>query len=132
MGGHHNLFFPAKDVTSCGRSAHEPAAKEYDIFLAQLKQRTKLLYEKPVVVKDLKLNRYILDKSLVAVNNRTVFSPGLLDMSGLYGFPTLLGFPRFLHGERGMRQKLGLPKAHPETHGSFVSLFIFPEGLISF
>lgn len=121
MRGHHGLYFPAKDVKSCGSSSHEPAAQEYEIFIAQLKRRTKLVYQKPVVIKDLNLHRYTLDKGLVTANNRTVFTEGLVDVSGVYGFPALVGFPRFLHGERGLGQRLGLPEADPEKHGSFVS-----------
>ena len=121
MGGHKGLYFPAKDVKSCGNSYNKPAAKEYEIFLPPLKRRAKILHEKPVIVNDLKIHRYTLDKSLVAANNKTVFTPGLLDMSGVYRFPVLVGFPRFLHGERGLGQRLGLQAADSEKHGSFVS-----------
>lgn len=124
MRGHQGLFFPAKDVSACGTN-YEPAAEEYEVFIAQLKRRTKFVYEKPVVVKDLKFHRYKLDKGLVTANNRTVFREGLLDLSRVYGFPVLLGFPRFLHGERGLGQRLGLPAGDPEKHESFVSLPTF-------
>ncbi|KAL9950866.1 hypothetical protein ACROYT_G043436 [Oculina patagonica] len=122
VSGHQGLFFPAKNVKSCGSSSQKPAVKEYEMFIPAIKQRTKILYEKPVVVKDLALQRYKVDTKFMAVNNRTVFTPGLLDMSGVHGFPVLLGFPRFLHGERGLGQRLGLPAADPEKHGSFVDI----------
>lgn len=53
-------------------------------------------------------------------NNRTVFTSGLLDMSGIYGFPVLAGFPRFLHGAQSLGKKIGIPAADPKKHGSFV------------
>ena len=41
-------------------------------------------------------------------------------MSGIYGFPVLTGFPRFLHGAQGLGKKIGIPAADPKKHGSFV------------
>lgn len=71
---------------------------------------------------DKPLHRFRLDKNqLVTVNNRTQFTSGLVDMSGVYGFPALVGFPHFLHGEESLVNNLGLPVADPEKHGSFVS-----------
>ena len=65
--------------------------------------------------------RFRLDKSLVTRNNRTVLTSGFVDMSSVYGFPALIGFPRFLHGEQGLGKRIGVPVADPEKHGSFVS-----------
>ena len=70
---------------------------------------------------DKPLHRFRLDKNLVTVNNRTQFTSGLVDMSGVYGFPALVGFPHFLHGQESLVNNLGLPVADPEKHGSFVS-----------
>ena len=41
-------------------------------------------------------------------------------MSGIYGFPVLTGFPRFLHGAQDLKKKIGIPVADPKKHGSFV------------
>ena len=75
------------------------------------------------------MHRYTLDKSALDVNNVTVFTKGVFDVSRVSGGPLFFSLPRFLHGG-SLHEELDLPAPEEKKHESFVSIRIFSGNFV--
>ena len=70
------------------------------------------------------MHRYSLDEAALEVNNVTVFTRGLFDVSKVLQGPIYASLPRFLYGDHALKGELDLPKPEEGMHGSFVSTVV--------
>ena len=81
-----------------------------------------ITYKEDVEVHDIPMHKYVLDKSALEVNNVTVFTQGIFDVTRVTKSPIYLSLPRFLYGDPSLYKDLGLSTPDAEKHESFVSV----------
>lgn len=75
------------------------------------------------------MHRYTLDKSALDINNVTVFTKAVFDVSRVLGGPLFFSLPRFLHSD-SLHEELNLPAPEEKKHESFVSIRIFSGNFV--
>lgn len=68
------------------------------------------------------MHKYRLEKRALEVNNVTVFTQGVFDVSRVLKSPIYLSLPGFLYGDRSLYKDVGLSTPDEEEYESFVSV----------
>ena len=76
------------------------------------------------------MHRYTLEKSALDVNNVTVFTKGVFDVSRVLRGPLFFSLPWFLHSD-SLHEELNLPPPEEKKHESFVSIRFFSDNFVS-
>ena len=92
--------------------------------MSQFRFAVPIDYKKDVEVYQIPMHRYVLGKSAVEVNNVTVFTQGVFDVTRIFGGPMYISLPGFLHGEPSLYKELNLPKPDVKKYESFVSIIV--------
>lgn len=77
----------------------------------------------------------MLGDNALKVNNVTVFTRGIFDVSRLFGGPLYVSLPRFFHADKSLHKELNLRSPRQNKHSSFVSIsgiYFFVSDFISF
>lgn len=118
--GYYIQFPGQKSLKSCktGYSRQEP---RYELFLTQLSFAVPVSYTEDVELHGIPMHRYTLDKSALDINNVTVFTKAVFDVSRVLGGPLFFSLPRFLHSD-SLHEELNLPAPEEKKHESFLSI----------
>lgn len=84
-----------------------------------------ITYKRDVKIDDIPMHRYVISESAVEVNNMTVFTKGVFDVSRVLKAPIYTSLPGFLYGEDSLYGDLGLPVPNEQKYGSYVSINIY-------
>ena len=68
------------------------------------------------------MHKYSLEKSALKVDNVTVFTRGVFDVSRVLESPVYLSLPGFLYGDPSLYKDVGLSTPDEEEYESFVSV----------
>lgn len=99
-------------------------AKSYELFITKFLLAVPITYKEDVEVHDIPMHKYVLDKSALEVNNVTVFTRGIFDVTRFTKGPIYASLPGFLHGDSSLFKELGLTAPDTEKYESFVSVYI--------
>ena len=80
-------------------------------------------------------HKYVLGDNALKVNNVTVFTSGIFDVSRLFDGPLHVSLPGFFHADKSLHKELDLPSPQPTKHSSFVSIsgtYFFVSDFICF
>ena len=67
-------------------------------------------------------HKYVLGDHALKVNNATVFTRGIFDVSRLLGGPLYVSLPGFFHADKSLHKELNLSLPQQNKYGSFVSI----------
>lgn len=120
--GYYIQFPGVKSLKACS-TKYTPTAKSYEIFITQFLFAIPVKYKEDVKIHDIPMHKYLLDESAVQVNNVTVFTKGIFDVTGVLGGPIYASLPGFLYGEPSLYKDLGLDTPDAQKYESLVSLY---------
>ena len=101
---------------------YTPLANSYELFITNFLIAVPVTYKEDVEVHDIPMHKYVLDKSALEVNNVTVFTRGIFDVTRVLGGPIYASLPGFLYGDPSLYKELDLSAPVSEEHESFVSV----------
>lgn len=114
--------FPGQESLKPCTTKYTRLASSYELFMTKFRFAVPIDYKKDVEVHQIPMHRYVLGKSAVEVNNVTVFTQGVFDVTRIFGGPMYISLPGFLYGEPSLYEELNLPKPDVKKHESFVSI----------
>lgn len=113
-----------KHLKACS-AIYTPASKKYELFVSTFRMAVPITYKRDVKIDDIPMHRYVISESAVEVNNMTVFTKGVFDVSRVLKAPIYASLPGFLYGEDSLYGDLGLPVPNEQKYGSSVSINIY-------
>ena len=116
--------FPGLESLKPCTTKYERLASSYELFMTQFRFAVPINYKKDVEVHQIPMHKYVLEKSAVEVNNVTVFTRGVFDVTRSFGGPMYISLPGFLHGEPSLYKEFNLPKPDVKKYESFVSIIL--------
>ena len=119
--GYYVQFPGLKTLKPC-TTKYAQQASSYELFLKEFSFAVPIDYKEDVEVHEIPMHKYVLGKSALEVDNVTVFTPGVFDVSRVLKAPIYVTLPRFLHGDPSLHTELNLPAPDTEKHESFVSI----------
>lgn len=102
-----------------------PSTKKYEYFVSSFRMAVPITYDRDVTIAGIPMNRYVISESAVEVNNMTVFTKGIFDVSRFLKGPIYASLPGFLYGEEPLFEDLGFPAPDEQKYGSYVSINIY-------
>ena len=120
--GYYVQFPGVKSLKPCS-TKYTPPANSYELFISQFLIAVPITYKEDVEVHDIPVHKYVLDKSALKVNNVTVFTRGIFDVTRVLQAPIYASLPGFLHGDSSLYKELNLSAPDAEEYESFVSVF---------
>lgn len=114
----------AKHLKACSAN-NTPSAKKYEYFVSSFRMAVPITYDRDVTIAGIPMNRYVISESAVEVNNMTVFTKGIFDVSRFLKGPIYASLPGFLYGEEPLFEDLGFPAPDVQKYGSYVSINIY-------
>ena len=126
---------PGQESLKPCTTTYSKLSSSYQIFLPQLLLAIPLTYKKDARVHGIPTHKYMLGDNALKVNNVTVFTRGIFDVSRLFGGPLYVSLPRFFHADKSLHKELTLPSPRQNKHSSFVSIsgiYFFVSDFISF
>ncbi|CAH3030946.1 unnamed protein product [Porites evermanni] len=118
--GYYIQFPGQKSLKPC-KTGYSRLASRYELFLTEFSFAVNVSHTQDVELHGIPMHRYTLDKSALDVNNVTVFTKGVFDVSRVSGGPLFFSLPRFLHGG-SLHEELDLPAPEEKKHESFLSI----------
>ena len=119
--GYYTQFPGKKSLKACS-TKYAPTENSYEIFISHFRFHVPVKYKEDVEIHEIPMHKYLLDEAAVEVNNVTVFTKGVFDVSRVLGGPIYASLPAFLYGEESLHKDLGLDKPTADKHESLVSL----------
>lgn len=119
--GYYIQFPGVKSLKACS-TKYTPLAEKYELFMSKFLFAVPITYKENVKVHDIPMHKYVLDKSALRVNNVTVFTRGIFDITRVIKGPIYASLPRFLYGDPSLYKDLDLSTPDAEEHESFVSV----------
>ncbi|KAL9953295.1 hypothetical protein ACROYT_G040691 [Oculina patagonica] len=119
--GYYVQFPGAKSLKACS-TKYTPLAKSYELFISTFLLAVPITYKEDVEVHDIPMHKYVLDKSALEVNNVTVFTRGIFDVTRVMKGPIYASLPGFLHGDPSLYKELDLNAPETEKYESFLSV----------
>lgn len=98
-------------------------ANSYEIFISAFLFAVPITYKEDVEVHDIPMHKYVLAKSALEVNNVTIFTRGVFDVSRVMKGPIYMSLPWFLYGDPSLYNDVGLSPPDAGKYESFVSVF---------
>ena len=119
--GYYIQFPGVKSLKACS-TKFAPLANSYELFISAFLFAVPITYKEDVEIHDIPMHRYGLEKSALEVNNVTVFTRGVFDVSRVLKSPVYLSLPGFLYGDSSLYQDVGLSTPDEGRYESFVSV----------
>lgn len=113
---------PGQESLKPCTTTYSKLSSSYQIFLPQLLLAIPLTYKKDARVHGIPTHKYMLGDNALKVNNVTVFTRGIFNVSRLFGGPLYVSLPRFFHADKSLHKELTLPSPRQNKHSSFVSI----------
>ncbi|XP_078355185.1 sensory neuron membrane protein 1-like [Oculina patagonica] len=119
--GYYVQFPGVKSLKACS-TKYTPLAKSYELSISTFLLAVPITYKEDVEVHDIPMHKYVLDKSALEVNNVTVFTRGIFDVTRVMKGPIYASLPGFLHGDPSLYKELDLNAPETEKYESFLSV----------
>lgn len=119
--GYYTQFPGKKSLRACS-TKYAPTENSYEIFISHFRFHVPVKYKEDVEIHEIPMHKYLLDEAAVEVNNVTVFTKGVFDVSRVLGGPIYASLPAFLYGEESLHKDLGLDKPTADKHESLLSI----------
>ena len=119
--GYYTQFPGVKSLKACSTKL-TPLADSYEIFIPTFLFAVPITYKEDVEIHDIPMHKYRLEKRALEVNNVTVFTQGVFDVSRVLKSPIYLSLPGFLYGDPSLYKDVGLSTPDEEEYESFVSV----------
>ena len=118
--GYGTQFPGRKSLKTCS-TKYGPTENSYEIFISYFRLAIPFKYKEEVETNHISMHKYLLDESAVEVNNVTVFTKGVFDVSRVLGGPIYASLPGFLCGKESLYKDLGLDTPDAQKYESLVS-----------
>jgi len=114
--------FPGQESLKPCTTTYSKLSPSYQIFLPQLLLAIPLTYKKDARVHGIPTHKYMLGDNALKVNNVTVFTRGIFDVSRLFRGPLYVSLPGFFHADKSLHKELNLPSPQQNKHSSFLKI----------
>lgn len=121
--GYYTQFPGVKSLKACS-TKFTPLANSYELFISQFLFAVPITYKEDVEIHDIPMHKYGLEKSALEVNNVTIFTRGVFDVSRVFKSPIRMSLPGFLYGDPSLYQDLNLSTPDEGKYESFVSVIL--------
>jgi len=119
--GYYTQFPGVKSLKACS-TKFTPLANSYELFISQFLFAVPITYKEDVEIHDIPMHKYGLEKSALEVNNVTIFTRGVFDVSRVFKSPIRMSLPGFLYGDPSLYQDLNLSTPDEGKYESFLSI----------
>ena len=119
--GYYVQFPGQKSLKPC-KTNYDKMNPSYELYMSKFRFAVPIEYKEDVQVHSIPMHRYVLGDNALKVNNVTVFTRGVFDVTRIFQGPMYISLPGFLHGEPMLYQNLNLPKPDLKKYESFVSI----------
>ena len=118
------IQFPGVTSLKACSTKFTPLENSYELFISPFLFAVPITYKEDVEIHDIPMHKYGLEKPALEVNNVTVFTRGVFDVSRVLKSPIYLSLPGFLYGDPSLYQDLNLPTPAEGEYESFVSIVL--------
>ncbi|PFX19537.1 uncharacterized protein LOC111338069 [Stylophora pistillata] len=119
--GYYNQFPGRKSLKACS-TKYAPTENSYEIFITYFRFAIPVKYKEDFEIHGIPMHKYSLDEAAVEVNNVTVFTKGVFDVSRVLKGPFYASLPGFLYGEESLHVDLDHDKPTVDKHESLLSI----------